>query len=163
LWVTFAGGYFELFLWALAVFVWRLTAPGTLVNSLALVLLSVGSVQTLFNFNPLLKLDGYYLLSDWLEIPNLQQRALDGFPGRLRGLLWGARLPGREPGGRRLFAFGLATWLCSVIILVLMLAALGRFLGARWGWVGLGGVALVGLVAAHSLFQGFSAGEVVTM
>src|SRR5262249_61144614 len=28
LWVTFAGGYFELFLWALAVFIWRMTLPG---------------------------------------------------------------------------------------------------------------------------------------
>jgi len=33
--VTFAGGYFELFLWALAVVAWRLTAPGTLTNYLA--------------------------------------------------------------------------------------------------------------------------------
>src|SRR5262249_32818214 len=60
LWVTFAGGYFELFLWALAVFAWRLTPPDTPVNHVALVVLSVSGVQTLFNLNPLLKLDGYY-------------------------------------------------------------------------------------------------------
>src|SRR5262249_52104990 len=74
LWVTLAGGYFELFLWALAVFAWRLTLPGTLLHHMAFVVVSVCGLQTLFNGNPLVKLDGYYLLSDWLEIPNLQQR-----------------------------------------------------------------------------------------
>src|SRR5262249_41683186 len=59
LWVTFAGGYFELFLWSLAVFVWRLTLPGTRVHYLAFVVLSACGVQTLFNFNPLIRLDGY--------------------------------------------------------------------------------------------------------
>src|SRR5262249_25018265 len=163
LWVTFAGGYFELFLWALAVFAWRLTLPGTPVNSVAFVVLSVGGVQTLFNFNPLLKLDGYYLLSDGLEVPNLQQRALDSFKGRLRWLLWGAPPPEREPRGRLLLSFGLATWLYSLIFLALMLAGLFRFLGTHWGWVGLGGVALVGLVAARSLFRELCAGEVSEM
>jgi multidrug resistance efflux pump len=159
LWVTFAGGWFELFLWALAAFVWRLTRPETLVNYLAFVVLSVCGVQTLFNFNPLLKLDGYYLLSDWLEIPNLQQRALDAFNGRVRRLLWGAPAPAGEPRGRLLVGFGLATWFCSLIVLTLTLAALARFLGVRWDWVGLGGVALVGLVAAPGLVREFFAGE----
>src|SRR5262249_19816545 len=77
LWVTLAGGYFELFLWALAVFVWRLAYPGTLAHYLAFVVLTVCGVQTLFNFNPLLKLDGYYLLSGWAEGPNLQAQARD--------------------------------------------------------------------------------------
>src|SRR5262249_13935290 len=90
LWVTFAGGYFELFLWALAVCAWRLTLPGTLPHQLAFVVVSVCGVQTLFNFNPLIKLDGYYLLSDVLEVPNLQQRAGDHVKARLRWLLWGA-------------------------------------------------------------------------
>jgi multidrug resistance efflux pump len=163
LWVTFAGGYFELFLWALAVFVWRLTLPDTRVNYLAFVVLSICGIQTLFNFNPLLKLDGYYLLSDWLEIPNLQQRALDAFKGRVRRLLWGAPALDGEPRGRLLAGFGLATWLCSLIVLTLTLAVLARYLGARWGWVGLGGVALVGLVTAPGLFREFFAGEVSKM
>ena len=87
LWVTLAGGYFELFLWSLCVFVWRLTLPGTLPHYLAFVVLSASGVQTLFNFNPLIKLDGYYLLSDWLEIPNLQARAAEHVKERLRRLL----------------------------------------------------------------------------
>src|SRR5262249_47184162 len=119
---TFAGGYFELFLWALAVFAWRLTPPATPVNYVALVVLSVSGVQTLFNLNPLLKLDGYYLLSDALEIPNLRQRALGRFQARLRRLLWGAPKPEPEPHGRLLVGFGLATWLYSLVFLAAVLA-----------------------------------------
>jgi multidrug efflux pump subunit AcrA (membrane-fusion protein) len=123
----------------------------------------VCGIQTLFNFNPLLKLDGYYLLSDLLEIPNLHQRARDAFTGRLRQLLWGAPLAEPEPRGRLLLGFGLATWLYSLIFLALMLAALGGFFGTRWAWAGLGGVAAVGLVGTRSLLRGFSDGEVRNM
>src|SRR5262245_27407465 len=128
LWVTFAGGYFELFLWALAVFTWRLTLPDSLLNSLAFVVLSVGGVQSVFNFNPLLKLDGYYLVSDWLEVPNLQQRAWGHVKGWLRWLLWGAPRPVREPRGKLLLGFGVASWVFSLVFLLLMLVGLGRLL-----------------------------------
>ncbi|HEY7271182.1 MAG TPA: cyclic nucleotide-binding protein [Actinoplanes sp.] len=42
-------------------------------------------LNALFNLNPFLALDGYYLLMDWLEIPNLRNRALSWVSGRLRG------------------------------------------------------------------------------
>src|SRR6185503_17715325 len=42
-------------------------------------------LNALFNLNPFLALDGYYLLMDWLEIPNLRARALSWLSGRLRG------------------------------------------------------------------------------
>src|SRR5262245_43958713 len=163
LWVTFAGGYFELVLWALAVFAWRVTLPGTLANHLAFVVLSVCGVQVLFNLNPLLKLDGYYLLSDALGIPNLRQRALDCFKAWARRLLWGPAPPEPEPRGRVLLAFGLASWLYSLVFLALVLAGLFRFLGPRWGWVGLGGVALLGFASIGGLFRRFFAGEVTKM
>ncbi len=163
LWVTFAGGYFELFLWALAVFAWRLTVPDSLLNYLAFVVLSVCGVQTLFNFNPLLKLDGYYLLSDALEVPNLRQRALEYLTGHLRWLLWGAPRPARKPRGKFLLGFGLVSWLYSLTFLLLMLVGLAHFLGARWGPAGIGAVAALGLVSTRGLFQGISAGEVRKM
>jgi multidrug efflux pump subunit AcrA (membrane-fusion protein) len=163
LWVTFAGGYFELFLWALAVFAWRLTLPGTLIHYLAFVVLSVCGIQTLFNFNPLLKLDGYYLLSDWLGIPNLRQRALDCLQVRLRRLLWGAPPPEREARGRVLLVFGLASWLYSLAFLALSLVVLTHFLGARLGLLGLAAVVCLGLLTLRGLFHGFTAGEVRKM
>jgi multidrug efflux pump subunit AcrA (membrane-fusion protein) len=170
LWVTLAGGYFELFVWALAVFIWRVTLPDSLVNYLAFVVLSACGVQTLFNFNPLLKLDGYYLLSDWLEIPNLQQRSGDYVKGLARWLLWGAARPvdnwhgsGSRAIRRSLLLYGLVSWLYSLSFLVVMLVVLSRVFGARWGVVGLACTGLLAFLSIRGLFHGFAAGEVRRM
>jgi putative peptide zinc metalloprotease protein len=73
--ISAAGMYVELVLASLAMFVWYLTQPG-LLNSIALNMVFVCGVSTLlFNLNPLLRFDGYYILADWLEIPNLRQKA----------------------------------------------------------------------------------------
>ena len=70
-----AGMIPELAYAALAVFVWAATGPGTL-NSLAYNTMVVASVSTLlFNLNPLLRFDGYYMLSDLADAPNLQSRS----------------------------------------------------------------------------------------
>lgn len=70
-----AGVIVELALAALAALVWAHTGPG-LVNSLAFNVMLIGSVSSLlFNGNPLLRFDGYYVLSDLIDIPNLYQRA----------------------------------------------------------------------------------------
>jgi putative peptide zinc metalloprotease protein len=71
-----AGGMIvELALAALAMFVWVNAQPG-LVRVLAFNTLLIGGVTTvLFNANPLLRFDGYYILADWLEMPNLRQRS----------------------------------------------------------------------------------------
>jgi putative peptide zinc metalloprotease protein len=120
LWVAFAGAYFELFLWAMATVTWRVTEPGTAINSLALIVSASSAIKTFFNLNPLIKLDGYYLLSDWLNVPNLRARAfgwLRGLPGRCRRGLEGDA-NARE---RRIYfwygtlAFAYTTWLLWVI------------------------------------------------
>jgi len=75
LWVGFAGPYFELFLWSLAVLTWRVSEPDTWINFIALSVMATSGLKTLLNFNPLIKLDGYYLLSDYLELPNMRRRS----------------------------------------------------------------------------------------
>lgn len=71
-----AGMIVELFFAAIATFIWAQTGQGA-VHSLAYNILFVASVSTVvFNINPLLRFDGYYMLSDLLEIPNLHQRSL---------------------------------------------------------------------------------------
>ncbi len=73
--IAAAGMYVEFFLASVATFVWWFSQPG-IVNSLALNIVFVCSVSTLlFNANPLLRYDGYYILSDLIEIPNLRQKA----------------------------------------------------------------------------------------
>jgi putative peptide zinc metalloprotease protein len=70
-----AGMIIELFLAALALYVWLAVEPGV-VRALAFDAMVVAGVSTvLFNGNPLLRYDGYYIFADLLEIPNLAQRA----------------------------------------------------------------------------------------
>jgi len=70
-----AGMYVEVVLAAIATYLWWNSHPGVF-NQLCLDVMFVSSVSTiLFNANPLLRYDGYYILSDILEIPNLRQKA----------------------------------------------------------------------------------------
>lgn len=84
LWVAFAGAYCELWLWATAVFCWRLFAEDTVVHYLALIVIGSSGIRILLNFNPLIKLDGYYMLSDYLDVPNLRAKALTYIGFRLK-------------------------------------------------------------------------------
>ena len=70
-----AGMYFEALLSTVALLIWWNTEPG-MFHYLCLNTFFVSTVSTvIFNANPLLKYDGYYMLSDLLEIPNLRQKA----------------------------------------------------------------------------------------
>jgi putative peptide zinc metalloprotease protein len=145
------------------VFVWRLTLADTLPHYLAWLLMGVAGARVFFNFNPLLKLDGYYLLSDAVEMPNLRQRGWDRFMAHLRWLLWGAPRPESEPRGRFLFLFGLAAWVYSVLFLGLMVVGFTQWWGQSWGAVGAIGAIALGLVMARGAVGGLSQGEVSKM
>ena len=70
-----AGVYIECFIASICTFLWWFSQPG-LFNYLCLNIMFLSSVSTIvFNINPLLRYDGYYILSDLLEIPNLRQKA----------------------------------------------------------------------------------------
>jgi putative peptide zinc metalloprotease protein len=73
--ISAAGIYVELIIAAIATFVWWNTPAQPFLNNLSLSLMVVCSVSTIvFNANPLMRYDGYYVLADWLEIPNLRDR-----------------------------------------------------------------------------------------
>ena len=130
LWVSFAGPYFELFLWAAATFAWRVTSPDTLLNHIALIVMVTSGIKTLFNFNPLLKLDGYYLLSDYLAIPNLRKKSfrflgdfIRSFGGRI------GSLPAVTPRLKRIYlSYGLIAWVASISFLASIAVWLGGYL-----------------------------------
>lgn len=73
--VTWAGPYAQLILLSLAIIGWRITVPGAAVNDLFRIITVVAWITLLFNFNPLIRLDGYYLLSDFVAIPNLRDKS----------------------------------------------------------------------------------------
>lgn len=77
--VSFAGMMSDLFFAAIATIIWSNTGDG-IVHSIAFNVMIIGSVSSLlFNGNPLLRFDAYYMLADYLEIPNLFQKSKDYF------------------------------------------------------------------------------------
>lgn len=83
LWITFAGCYSELTVCALVTFVWFFADPNSLLYGLSFdIMLFTGFSSFALNMNPLIKLDGYYAVMDWLGIPDLREHSF-GFLGRV--------------------------------------------------------------------------------
>ncbi|MBF0340892.1 MAG: hypothetical protein HQL95_08015 [Magnetococcales bacterium] len=127
--VGLAGVVAELAFAAGAALIWANTAPGTL-NALAYNVIFVASVSTLlFNMNPLMRFDGYHILVDALEIPNLFQRSREQL--RYLGERFILQLPHAQPSARTsieswlLPAFGLLSmvyWLLLMFNIMLFIA-----------------------------------------
>jgi putative peptide zinc metalloprotease protein len=93
IWISAAGIYVECFLASLATFVWWYSTPG-LLNSLAMATMFICSVNTImFNANPLLRYDGYYVMADWLEIPNLRIKSTQFFAYLIQEQVLGLEVP----------------------------------------------------------------------
>lgn len=75
--ISAMGIMVELFISAIALWIWLNVQPG-IIKDIAFNVMIIGGVSTLlFNGNPLLKFDGYFVFSDLIEIPNLAQRSKD--------------------------------------------------------------------------------------
>ncbi len=128
-----AGMVVELFFAGIAAFVWANTAPGTL-HSLAYNMIFVASVSTiLFNANPLLRYDGYYILVDLLELPNLYQQSLRHLRHLAERYLFGLRKSESPARSRREIAwftgFGIASGIYRVFVFgSILLFVADRFL-----------------------------------
>ncbi|MCX5683343.1 MAG: hypothetical protein NT049_06625 [Planctomycetota bacterium] len=132
-----AGMMTEMSIAAVAAVVWASTASGTTTHALAYNLILVGSVSTLlFNANPLLRYDGYYILSDILEIPNLAQRSRDYIYFLVRRWGWGVKQV-RDPAhtrGERIWMFFYA--IASTVYRVFISIAILLFISSRLPFVG---------------------------
>ncbi|MFT7724126.1 MAG: hypothetical protein QM788_15060 [Roseateles sp.] len=140
-----AGMLTELFIAALAFYLWLALEPG-FVRSLAFNVIVLASVTTLmFNANPLLRYDGYYIFADAIESPNLGQRATEYWGWLLRHHLFGqhqAEPPLSTPGERRWFLvyapLALAYRLFVMFSIAVFIASRYFFIGvlvAAWGIV----------------------------
>jgi multidrug resistance efflux pump len=153
--VTFAGAWFDLLVWGLATLLWRITDPSTLPNYLALVVATTLGIKSLFNLNPLIKLDGYYLLSDFVEIPNLRRKAFTHIGGSLRRL-WNPSQHTLDSGTRRehriYWLYGASAAVYSAWLIGFLLASLGSFMMARYhGWGFVFFALLVGAIFRNSV------------
>lgn len=161
--ITAAGGYCDLCLWMAGVFVWRVTVPGSLASFLSLMVVTVCGGRGFMNLNPLLRLDGYYLLSDWLGISNLRSRSKDYWMSHVRWLLWGAERPDRQAAGTILVLYGIFSWIFAIIFLDLVFLQLLKGANAHFGMVGIAFTMLLLAYAMRRVFKGFWGGEFMTM
>jgi len=76
-WISAAGIITEVVIASIAALVWYFTGPGTAVNSLAYRVMILAGVSSVFiNGNPLMKWDGYYILSDLMGMPNMRENSV---------------------------------------------------------------------------------------
>lgn len=131
-----AGILVELLLAALALFVWLAVEDGW-VKACAYNVMLIGGVSTvLFNGNPLLRFDGYYVLQDILEIPNLGTRSTRHIASLVKRYLLGLR---DEPSpaastweSRWMLCYGVASFVYRLFIM----AAIILFVASRFFTIG---------------------------
>jgi putative peptide zinc metalloprotease protein len=130
---------------SIAAIVWWAAAPGTAAYDVALAFVMMGGLAAvLVNLNPLIPLDGYYALSDWLEVPNLRQRAFGHLSWIVRTRLLGQDLPMPPADEREQRIFLLyGTLAVAYTGLILLVSA-----AIAYGWVSrvLGGAGIVAIV-----------------
>jgi len=131
---SFAGMYIEFLIASVASWVWVLSEPG-LTQHLAYNVIIIASINALlFNANPLMKFDGYYILSDLLKIPNLYGEGQAWIRGQARRWMLGLS-PSVTRGSvvtRTIIAvYGLMSFVWrSVLVITLLFIAAGLFKGA---------------------------------
>lgn len=154
--ISAAGIYVELILAAFATFLWAIVQPGPLQDFLFNVMVIASFSTLVFNANPLMRFDGYYIMTDAMEVPNLQgkSRALVNF--KVKQLLFGATddpVLARMPLPRKRFllfyTYAILSWLYGYYIIYSLtwfmsdrmaqydMRAVGRFLAfsAVLAWI----------------------------
>jgi putative peptide zinc metalloprotease protein len=137
----------ELVIASLAFFVWLLAEPG-IVRAVAYDIILIAGISTLVvNGNPLLRFDGYFILSDLIEIPNLAQRST-----RLWGRIATRWLFGLRPEQGEATTLGERIWFvlygpAAFIYRMLILFSLSLFVATEYFVVGIA-IAAVSLVTA---------------
>jgi putative peptide zinc metalloprotease protein len=128
--VSSAGILTEFLVASVATFIWWWTPPG-IVNSLCHNIIIICSLDNLFrNGNPLLRYDGYYTLSDYLEIPNLRTKARGYVTYLMKKYLlkmdveWDEKI---SPRRKRIYSiYGILSVIYRTFILVVIIGVVGR-------------------------------------
>ncbi|MEE8292477.1 MAG: hypothetical protein V3R80_13440, partial [Candidatus Tectomicrobia bacterium] len=151
-----AGMLVELFIASLALFVWLNVEPGT-VRAVAYNIMFIAGVSTvLFNANPLLCYDGYYIFADYLEIPNLRARAQMYLSYLCERYLFGRREAAPEVATRSERAWFVFYAIASYVYRMVVLVAIAWFIAGKFFFLGVmlalvGGVIWVFVPAAKML------------
>lgn len=136
-----AGMIVEIFVAAIAAVVWANTDAPSLIHGLAFNVMFAASVSTiLFNANPLLRFDGYYLLSDYLGLPNLYSRGQKQLIYFFEHYVFGIRSARSEAQSRKenfwLTVYGILSLLYRIFVfagIILFVSSQFLFLGVLLG------------------------------
>jgi putative peptide zinc metalloprotease protein len=148
--VTIAGVWSELIICAIATFIWWGTAPDTPVhNGAYFMMMMTGIMSVLLNWNPLMKLDGYYMLADLTGIADIKENSTAYVSAWVKKKIW--RLPVEVPyvpPKRRLWfaVYALLSGAYSYTVLYVVAGFAGnivRNFSPEWGFVPEIGVALM--------------------
>lgn len=134
--VSAAGILTEMSIAAIALILW-LNVQSGLVKDFAFVTMFIGSVSTLlFNGNPLLRFDGYYVLSDFLDMPNLATRSNQYWSEKFRGFMSTGSIGNQEiaSGEKRwLILYAPMSFVYRLIISLIIIL----WLGGKWLLLGI--------------------------
>ena len=123
--VSAAGIYVELIFAAFATFLWAVVQPGWMKDFLFNIIF-IASVSTIiFNANPLMRFDGYYIMTDLIEVPNLQGKSRALIQHQINKLLFGAsnkegalsRLPLPKKRFWLFYTYAVLSWLYGYYVI----------------------------------------------
>jgi len=127
--IALAGAWSELYICAMATILWWLSPPDTTLHSVAyMMMLITGIASVLINFNPLIKLDGYYIMSEILGLVDLKENSTAYVSAWVKRRIW--RLPVEVPYVPRNRRLGYAAYaLVSGVYSYTVLYIVARFVG----------------------------------
>jgi putative peptide zinc metalloprotease protein len=135
LYTTMAGVFIEFVIASVSAYLWLYLPPG-LTKNLAFNAMIVASVNTVFfNANPLMKFDGYYILSDVLEIPNLRTKAMTYCSYHIQRILLGyrnllqERALGEERHNRAFIVYSVLAFAYMMTVIYSLTQVFARVLG----------------------------------
>lgn len=131
-----SGMAVELFIAALAFYAWMLMEPSLLRSVLFNAMLVAGVSTVLFNGNPLLRYDAYYILSDLLDLPNMASRATRWWGWLLDRFAFGAKDAEPAESGVRDQAWLAAYGLLSTAYRILITFGIAVFIAQKFFFVG---------------------------
>lgn len=155
--ISAAGIYVELVLASFATFLWAVVQPGAFQDFLFNVMVIASFSTIVFNANPLMRFDGYYIMTDLIEVPNLQGKSRALITNQFKSLLFGsgsddpalARMPLPKKRFALFYTYAVLSWIYGYYVIYHLtwfmsdrlaqydLRALGRFLSisALIAWV----------------------------
>lgn len=142
-WAFFSPSLYAIFAGSVGILMWKMTGSHVFLHKFGLALGILSAVDTMIRLNFLWPVEGHYLVSNWLNVPNFRKRTVD----TVKSWLFHRPMPEPlYPGERRMFlTYGILTLLVTFPSLAVLFYFLGKILIDSYA--GLGGIVILGIVS----------------